>query len=506
MTELFTFSEAEAYFTKKLERVQNFAYLNISPSFKAVSDKYYKDSLFQIKDPGIYVGIPGQNCDQELHYWFRSRCKHDANLTFSNLFSCKRNILHSVIRNLSSRKIILVTPLSEKESFENNYGKLAQAIFIIPEITDTNSLESISRQFCNQYKGLKNAIILVSCGENSPKLIQKLFFSCGGNTFIDVSIETDTNFKLLNDNWMYAPGKTSFDVSVVVNLYRRPECLEKQLEAIEKQSLKPKEIMIFQDPVASGQPISFPEHLRDRFTVVEISKENVGVWGRFQFAKKAKSKYICVFDDDTIPGRRWLENCHNNMLEQPGLYGANGVIMIEPEVYPKQMISMGWKNPNPKRLQVDFVGHSWFFQKDWLDDLFASPQSIQNLKVCGEDMSFSYQLQSRRNIQTFVPPHPSKEFAFFGSHPKLARLFGHSEVALSKDSQNMYKYNHAMNLILALPVKWHTVLSGSKKFRTKIARYVKLIQTITGMIPFRDMRRTLRGCILSFLIENSQDK
>jgi hypothetical protein len=36
------------------------------------------------------------------------------------------------------------------------------------------------------------------------------------------------------------------------------------------------------------------------------SNYNFGVWARFAFALNATTKYVCVFDDDTLPGKKWL--------------------------------------------------------------------------------------------------------------------------------------------------------------------------------------------------------
>jgi GT2 family glycosyltransferase len=54
---------------------------------------------------------------------------------------------------------------------------------------------------------------------------------------------------------MYNPKTMDFDVSVILTLYKRPEKLFEQLIAIENQTLKPKEILLFHD--AADSPIEF---------------------------------------------------------------------------------------------------------------------------------------------------------------------------------------------------------------------------------------------------------
>ena len=200
---------------------------------------------------------------------------------------------------------------------------------------------------------------------------------------------------------------------MILTLYKRPQYLETQLKAIENQSLKPKEILLYQD--GTGDNIKIPEHLKERFNLIEISPINKGVWERFNFARKnAKSKYVCIFDDDTIPASRWLENCMCEMLQKEGLYGAIGIISQDEKYDPEHFKRAGWCNNNNETLRVDFVGHSWFLKKDWLDYLFEGTQELQKYKICAEDMTLSFKLQ-RHDINTYVPKQPISNKEFLGS-------------------------------------------------------------------------------------------
>ena len=159
------------------------------------------------------------------------------------------------------------------------------------------------------------------------------------------------------------------------------------------------------------------ENIKSKFDFIKISSENKGVWERFRFALQyAKSKYVCIFDDDTIPGCRWLENCMTEMLKQEGLYGTIGIVMEKPADYPKynSYFRVGWDGQLNYTAEVDFVGHSWFLKKEWLKELFKAPNEIQKYKRAGEDMSLSYQLL-KKGIKTFIPPHPKGNEEMFGS-------------------------------------------------------------------------------------------
>ena len=148
---------------------------------------------------------------------------------------------------------------------------------------------------------------------------------------------------------------------------------------------------------------------------------NFGVWARFYFAMNARNQYVVVFDDDTIPGKRWLENCMKTMETNEGLLGTVGLIYPQPKPphessYFEPYVRVGWPNKgnNNEPVQVDFVGHSWFFKKEWLSYLVRElPNPEYN--ICGEDMHFSYMLQKYANIPTFVPPHPIDDKELWGS-------------------------------------------------------------------------------------------
>jgi GT2 family glycosyltransferase len=72
-------------------------------------------------------------------------------------------------------------------------------------------------------------------------------------------------------------------ITVILTKYKRPHLLENQFISLRNQTLKPDEIL-----------------------VCDNSLQNLGVWARFSMALNAKSDFVCVIDDDTIPGIKWL--------------------------------------------------------------------------------------------------------------------------------------------------------------------------------------------------------
>lgn len=207
-------------------------------------------------------------------------------------------------------------------------------------------------------------------------------------------------------------------ITVILNGYKRAENLNEQMTALENQTVQPTEILFWYNNPGEDNEINY-----DIGTKIPgaYCNYNFGVWARFAFALVAKNPYICIFDDDTIPGSRWLENCLNTMKTHEGLLGTVGLVYPNPSPandgrcsYYEYYQRHGWAGPNENVEQVDLVGHSWFFKKEWLSDYWRE-QPNPKYDLCGEDMHFSYMLQKYRNLPTFVPPHPKDDMSLWGS-------------------------------------------------------------------------------------------
>ena len=207
-------------------------------------------------------------------------------------------------------------------------------------------------------------------------------------------------------------------ITVILNGYKRGANLDEQMEALQNQTVPPDEILLWYNNPGDNDLVNYEIGTK---IPAAYCNYNFGVWARFAFALNARSEFVCMFDDDTIPGSRWLENCTETMAKTEGLLGTVGLLYLNPLLpehssYYEHYLRFGWpENGNNERtVEVDLVGHSWFFRKEWLSYMFRElPDPKYN--TCGEDMHFSYMLQKYAGIKTFVPPHPINDKELWGS-------------------------------------------------------------------------------------------
>ena len=494
-------------FWQKIENGENFAFMRNADGERAImlgeavsaqegnwSSPNYISKLgtdiynsLMLNEENVYYALSCPCCDQPAYYWYLSRIK-TKKVTFANLWINANYPKFKEKFPQIKRDAILIANYRAKGHRIGNLNILKHY-----EIDDDcisfwenqapQMIENIKKEFGNR----TDLLYVVSAGPMSGPIIYELYKNNPNNCYIDFGSAIDIYYRenisrpyMKKGNtyaerncWMDNPLSTNFDVSIVLNLYKRPENLELQLKALEKQTLKPKEILLYQD--GTSETIKIPENVKDKFDIIEIGQENKGVWERFRFAqRKATSKYVCIFDDDTIPGSRWLENCMTEMLKQEGLYGTIGIVMKNPKKYPEgfgtNYYRVGWEGNLNHTAEVDFVGHSWFFKKEWLEYLFDAPAQIQECKLCGEDMSFSYELL-KHNIKTFVPPHPKNNLEMFGSNPQKAWELGSNKCAISMNENNLNNMKKAISYLID---DWQTLNKRKEDYVYKLEKEVIL--------------------------------
>ena len=270
-----------------------------------------------------------------------------------------------------------------------------ETLVFVPKVLETLSRLVVEAKMLNCNVITKGALI----GAASEP-----WFDLGGEELINKIVDTKNNaLKMFEEIFQ----ENIEDITVILTCYRRAEYLTKQIEHIRNQTTKPKEIWIWVNDHVDNRGIDFTTFDVDR---VFRNDHNWKFYGRFAAALLADTEYVAFFDDDTLPGSRWFENCMDTMEESPGILGGAGVLLKEDRYFGHQRV--GWSSENEETTEVDLVGHAWFFRREWLPYLWTEkPFTWDN----GEDIQFSYTAQKYGNIKTYCPPHPASDRALFSS-------------------------------------------------------------------------------------------
>jgi len=207
-------------------------------------------------------------------------------------------------------------------------------------------------------------------------------------------------------------------INVVLNVYKRPHTLKRQIEAVLAQSVevKPENIHVWYNEAGVKKEFSDIPGIK-----TYIASWNTKFWGRFTLPLLFEPGFVAIFDDDIIPEKNWLKNCMDSYAEKPGIYGGSGIFIMEDGKYfPKKR--MGWNGAHLDRIQeVDLVGHAWFFNKDVAKYLwYEEPLSFDN----GEDIMFSFLARKYGGVRSYVPPHPDSDRSLWSTSPESGRKLG----------------------------------------------------------------------------------
>tara|TARA_Y100000739_G_scaffold218481_1_gene215908 strand:- start:515 stop:1396 length:882 start_codon:yes stop_codon:yes gene_type:complete len=267
-------------------------------------------------------------------------------------------------------------------------------------------------------------------------------------------------------------------ITVVLNGYKRQEFLNYQINAVKNQTIQPSEILIWNN----GDYIDYGDF--DKNIVIANSSKNFGVWSRFSFALNAETEYICVLDDDTMPGKSFFENCLSTMKISPGLLGARGLRFFSKNRYQPHK-SYGWDNPNEELKVVDIVGHAWFFKREWLCYFWRELPLYNSSRMVGEDIHFSYTLKKYAGINTIVPPHPLKNKEYWGSDPVLALKLGTGLESISQNDAALNKFDRVLNIYTSAGFRLYKEEKNQKHLviGPGISRFA-ILKKIASKIPF----------------------
>ncbi len=200
-------------------------------------------------------------------------------------------------------------------------------------------------------------------------------------------------------------------LTTILQVYKRPQYLIEQLIAIESQTVKSDKIIIVHNE--GGFKFKYPKNVE-----LIYAKPNRKFHLRFAIGLLETSDYLAFYDDDTIPGIRWIENCIETIKKHECVCVTTGRIVDRKN---KTQLAPGWNNPSDNEHLVDFGGHSWVLQTKNLKYMwYDNSLNLNN----GEDIQLSANSQIFGNIPTYVPPHPISDKTLWGTNPEKAMMYG----------------------------------------------------------------------------------
>lgn len=238
-------------------------------------------------------------------------------------------------------------------------------------------------------------------------------------------------------------------ITFVLSGFMRPHTMQEQYDAIKAQTVQDFEIMLWINVPKTERLMEFPKEIVENCKTT-VANADHGSWGRFVCALNARSEFIHVVDDDTIPGNRWLENCLETMDEVGnGILSTRGVVMSDKDTrypLPESYTPVGWCNPNEVTTRVDMGCHSWFFRKDVLRSYFAEMPTNFPMRF-GEDTHIAYAAKKHMGINSYVPKHPKEDVSLWGSMRETAIRYGEEACAISMSQEANIGMNRYWNFV-----------------------------------------------------------
>lgn len=210
--------------------------------------------------------------------------------------------------------------------------------------------------------------------------------------------------------------------AAVITMYKRQDYLAEQLFAIKNQSIPPKQIVVIQNE----NHMEIDKFLLEKYEVKLIRSSINSLYFRWIVGYLLDANYICVFDDDVIPGSRWIESCIYSCEKYNALIGPSG---RRAAPFNEDRAWKSIENLSKDTYELcDWVCNSYFFKKDWIKYITQYPR-YENTQKTFDDIQLATSLKMCGGVNTIVPPQSDKKSEWNGH---IKREYGHDEHALWK--------------------------------------------------------------------------
>lgn len=210
--------------------------------------------------------------------------------------------------------------------------------------------------------------------------------------------------------------------SAIITLWKRSGYLDEQITSIKSQTIPPEEIFIIQNEAH----LQFDASMFGNNPPIHVITSSLNsLYTRFILGYLSCSEYICVFDDDVIPGEEWIQNCFCCSHKHNALVGPSGrVAAINNEPAWTSIESY----ESVKDELCDWVCNSYFFKRDWIQYLHMNERP-EKAHMTYDDIHFAASLRAFGGITAAVPAQDLEKPRTLG-HQK--RSYGHDSHALWK--------------------------------------------------------------------------
>jgi FkbM family methyltransferase len=211
------------------------------------------------------------------------------------------------------------------------------------------------------------------------------------------------------------------DITVVISAFNRPELLKDQVEAIKKQTLKPKEIIVWltkskhweegEWKYADNEVVKGEGWVETHFDIPEgvtlvSTEQDLKLPARFAAALFAKTNYVLLLDDDVFPAEGYLEETLKVSKREHAVVSAYGMY-YENELNDGLAKRYGDNGDKTEEaVEVDVGGHSWFGRKEWFSTFFREPVLLETE---GDDLHFAYTLKKYTDVKIVVSALPDND-------------------------------------------------------------------------------------------------
>jgi len=188
------------------------------------------------------------------------------------------------------------------------------------------------------------------------------------------------------------------DITVLINGFNRPYFLQEQIASLNAQTVKPDKILVLYTKPKKDFPVPFVDGVD--FIVVENDQ---GLNTRFAVGLIAKTKYLCILDDDILPGKKWLESCLKIIQVENAVISSYGLKFTDGSWNDLSGLKCGDQGIHSDvPIEVDVTGHSWFMKKEWLRYFWMEEPLDWTVS---DDIHLSYTMRKYGKLKLLVSPY-----------------------------------------------------------------------------------------------------